>query len=76
MELRYTRHAIAQMAKRHITEEMVEFVLMHPRWMPVAHNTRYDAVLPDGRRLAVVVAEEHDPAVVVTAMWASEEEGE
>lgn len=74
MELRYSDHAVDQMIARGITEQMVEAVLLSPQWMPATtRNTRYDAVV-GGRRVGVVLAEEHDPAVVVTVMWADEEE--
>ena len=48
---------------------MIDAVLSAPAWTPsTSRNTRYDALI-DGRRLAVVVAEEHQPVVIVTAFW-------
>ena len=69
MELRHSDHAIEQLIERGITEEMLDTVLMNPRWMPsVGRNTCYDGVV-DGRRLRVVLAEEHAVPVLVTAHW-------
>ena len=66
MELRYSRHAVEQMLLRNVTQEEVEAVLAAPRWSPpTSRNARYDRLVA-GRRIGVVVAEEHDPPLVVT----------
>ena len=52
---------------------MVQAVLTHPHWMPaIGPNTCYDGIV-NGRRLRVVVAEEHTIPVLVTAHWVDEE---
>ena len=66
MELRFSRHAVEQMLLRKVSEEEVEQVLTNPQWTPpTGRNARYDAQVGI-RRIGVVVAEEHDPPVVVT----------
>ena len=55
MELRYTRHALQRMARRRITEAMIERVLANPDWrVPTVRNSQYDAMVDD-RRLVVIV---------------------
>ncbi len=59
-----------RLGERGITRAMLDFVLEEPEWTPLTtRNTRYDRTVPDGRRLCVVVATEHEPWVVVTAFW-------
>jgi hypothetical protein len=70
MELKLSRHAITRIVGQGISEDMVQAVLNDPRWMPaVGPNTCYDGIVPDGRRLRVVLAEEHPVPVLVTAHW-------
>lgn len=74
MELQYTRHALRRMARRRISEAMVERVLGSSEWrVPTPRNTRYDAII-DGRRLVVIVALEHSPPVIVTVWWEGEDD--
>lgn len=69
MELRFTRHMRQRMVRREITEEHIRAVLMDPLLNPpTSRNTRYDG-FAEGRLLAVVIAEEHQPPYVVTAFW-------
>jgi len=76
MELRYSRHAIAQLGERLITDDMIQSVLNAPLWMPaIGPNTCYDGLI-DGRHLRIVVAEEHVTPVLVTAHWIDEEDGQ
>jgi hypothetical protein len=70
VELRYSDHAVDQMIARGITEQMVEAVLLSPQWMPATTRSTRDDAIVGGRRVGVVVAEQHDPPVVVTVMWA------
>ncbi|MEZ4554063.1 MAG: DUF4258 domain-containing protein [Dehalococcoidia bacterium] len=73
MELRYSGHALEQLIAREITEEMLDAVLLNPRWMPsVGPNACYDGIVGD-RRLRIVIAEEHPVPVLVTAHWVEEE---
>ena len=69
MELRFTNHMRRRMVRREITEEHVRAVLMDPhRSPPTGRGTRYDG-LAEGRTLAVVIDEEHQPPYIVTAFW-------
>lgn len=74
VELSYTRHALRRMARRRITEAMIEGALTNPDWrVPTLRNSRYDARVGD-RRLVVIVALEHSPPVVVTVWWEGEDD--
>ena len=74
MELRFSAHALLRMGLREISDEEVRAVLADPQWTPSTdRNTRYDGMV-DGRRLAIVVAEEHQPPLVVTLWWYDERE--
>jgi hypothetical protein len=67
--VRFTKHAMDRMARLHISQEMVERVLLDPEWSSATtRNTRYDAIV-EGRRLCVVVAEEWSEPVVVSTFW-------
>jgi len=58
------------MIQYQIKEEMVEAVLLQPRWSATSRNVRYDGIV-GGRKLAVVVAAQ-DETIVVTTFWAEE----
>ena len=61
------------MDQQAITELMVETVLTNPRWTPATtRGTRYDGVA-GGRRLCVVLAEEHATPRVITVFWYDED---
>ncbi len=52
---------------------MVEAVLLDPQWTPpTSRSTRYDGMVDD-RRLCIVVQEDRDTPIVVTAFWYIEE---
>ncbi len=73
MEFRLTSHAMEQMAERLVTEAMVDAVLANPVRSPATgRRTRYDGLVPDGRRLTVVVDESREPLRVVTVWWTQE----
>ena len=69
-----TAHALRQMIERDVSHEDVDAVLSNPIWTPFAtSNTRYDGVVPDGRRLTVILAERYEVPRVVTVWWYEEE---
>lgn len=73
MDLEYSHHAEKRMDEQGITTAMVEGVLLDPQWMPpTSRSARYDAMTND-RRLCVVVQEDRDIPIVVTAFWHIEE---
>ncbi len=74
MELFYLDHVRERLIRREMTEEMIDNVLMNPQWMPsIGPSTCYDCIV-GGRRLRVVVAEEHHIPYLITAHWVSEEQ--
>ncbi len=65
---------MARMIGQGISDDMVQAVLNAPRWMPViGANTCYDGITENGRRLRVVLAEEHAVPLLVTAHWVDRE---
>jgi hypothetical protein len=74
VDIEVSRHAVARMVSQGISDAMVQTVLNAPQWMPViGPNTCYDGIIQDGRRLRVVLAEEHAIPVLVTAHWVERE---
>lgn len=58
------------MSDERITEGMIDALLLDPIWeISTTRNTRYDGLAPDGRRYAVVLAEDRVPPVIVTVFW-------
>ena len=69
MDFSISRHALRRMFQNDISEVDVGTVLDNPTWnVPTTRGTRYDAMVR-GRRLCVVVAEEHSPVRIVTVFW-------
>lgn len=70
MEFRLSKHALDAMEERLIDEAMIAAVLAAPVLMPpTTRGTRYDGIVPDVRVLTVVVDENADPVMIVTAWW-------